>query len=160
MNSQFGWTQASNPENVTIISRYCNVSYYRQAVEQQYLSDATVAELPDRPRMAEMNKYGGWNINPSNTMFTDGEYDPWRAGTAYSLEFQLGAPGNVATTEIPACGQPPKNGTRYGTIYPGRVHVPDLSEERWLPDIGASDSPLRIGLDLFTKALDVWLVFR
>jgi len=157
VNSQLGWIRASNPENVTIISQYFNISYYQQLTEQQYLTNATIAELPDRPRVAETNKYGGWNINPSNTMFTDGEYDPWRAATVYSLESQLGAPGNVPTTEIPACGQPPKNGTRYGTIYPGRVHVPDLAEEWYLPDIDADYSPLRIGLDLFTKALDVWL---
>jgi len=155
--TQFGWYQGSDPENVTIVSRYRNVSHVQQVTQEFDFDNATLAQLPDRPRVAEINKYGGWNINPSNTMFTDGEFDPWRAGTVYSLESQIGAPGNVPTTEIPACGQSSKNGTRYGAIYPGQAHQPDLFEAWYLPQVNASDSPLRIGLDLFTKALDVWL---
>lgn len=90
-------------------------------------------------------------------MFTDGELDPWRDSTVYSLASQDGAPGLTPTTVVPACGMPPKSPKeRYGVIYSGAVHVPDLKEYDYIYGTGNS-TPNAVGIDLFIKALDVWL---
>lgn len=34
---------------------------------------------PFCPNVAAPNEYGGWHTNPSNSMFSSGDFDPWRA---------------------------------------------------------------------------------
>lgn len=156
--TQFGWYQGSDINNITIVSRYRNVSVVEERVHENSFSNATIDSLPAKPDTEALNnEFGGWHINTANTMFTDGEFDPWRAGTVFSLESQLGAPGYQPTTEVPACGKQPANqNERFGIVYPGAVHVPDLREIDWLDGTG-NNTPLARGVALFAKALDVWL---
>lgn len=167
VNTQFGWIQAhdsniSTPGN-TIVSTFYNITSAQRAGRLSVFSNATIASLPPTPNTTAFNKYGDWFINPSNTMFTDGDADPWRSGTVFSQETELGAPNKKTTTVVPACGQTPPDGTVYGALYPGAAHVWDLRKVAWVGGVNGvgldSDgrTPQDIGLELFGKALDVWL---
>ena len=157
--TQFGWYQGSNVANITIVSSFANFSAKQHMNQHKWLSNPTIASLPERPNVDILNKYGGWNMNPANTMFTDGSLDPWRAGSVYSLETELGASGLQPTTIVPRCGQQPADKqTRFGILYAGEVHAPDL----WAVNVGygpsgQNDTPSEQGLTLFMQALDEWL---
>lgn len=167
VNTEFGWFQAYDPSYDTpgnhIVSRFYNVTSLQQNQRKAQFSSATIAALPARPNVDAFNKYGGWNMTPSNVMFTDGDADPWRSGSVFSQETELGAPNRRPTTVVPQCGKPPPDGEVYGALYPGAAHVWDLRQVAWVggkngvglyPD---GRTPQQVGLDLFEKALDVWL---
>ena len=93
------------------------------------------------------NKYGGWHINPSKIVFTDGEYDPWRVLSPTFTE--PGSPNRTTTPNIPQCNAPPPNDTVFGMVYPKQVHWSDLSN--------LLDMPFAVGRNLFPNALEEWL---
>ncbi|KAJ5380774.1 uncharacterized protein N7496_003202 [Penicillium cataractarum] len=101
-----------------------------------------------------IEKYGGWHMNPSNVMFTNGQFDPWRSFTVRSEDTQLGAPRRQLVQDIPACNVAPGKDTVFGVTYPGQVHEQDIKG-----DVSDESSPLRVGLDLYSAALDKWLPF-
>ncbi|KAK3377497.1 serine carboxypeptidase S28-domain-containing protein [Podospora didyma] len=70
--------------------------------------------------------YGGWGMQPSNVMFTDGEYDPWRAFSVSSAEKDIGAPGRKMTQKVPKCNVPPEGGEVFGMVHAGAVHGSDV----------------------------------
>lgn len=158
VGTQLGLYPGSNPDNITYISKYLNYTAVQHIGYTYLLSQATIDALPAEPDTASTLIYGGWDMNPSNVMFTAGEHDPWRAQGLFSRE--IGSPGNQPTTEVPACGTSPANGTRYGIVYPGAAHVWDLLYEPWIAAL-SNDSqgrtPQEAGLEMFKAALDVWL---
>lgn len=84
-----GWIQASNPDNVTIISSYYNISADYVARPEVIFRDIEAADFNGGPNVSLLNQYGGWNANPSNVMFTAGEFDPWRGGSPLSEEAEV-----------------------------------------------------------------------
>lgn len=109
--------------------------------------------LPNVPNVSDVLKYGGWNMNPSNTMFTNGELDPWRAMTIHADSgLNAEAPNRMNTRTIPECNEPPPATEVFGILHPGVVHVPDF-RRRWEDESGPVDE----SLELFRKALDLWL---
>ena len=151
--SEFGYFQVSNASDPTsMISRFFNVSTY--ALEE---CKSVFPYAPDLPNVDSILKYGGWNMTPSNTMFTDGEYDPWRTLSVLAdKKINPSAIVRESTTEIPACNVPPEGSKVFGQVYPGEVHVPDLSE--YIEEVGsAAVTPADIGFELFSEALEEWL---
>lgn len=93
-------------------------------------------------------------MKPSNVMFTNGELDPWRTeGLQADTRINPEALNRKTTTVVPKCNEPPPGNDVFGIVYPGQVHVSDLSRKAR----NATDSPVNIGLALFGKALDAWL---
>lgn len=86
--TQFGWIQGSDPDNVTYVSKYYNISAAREARTLFYY-DIEIDDFPEYPDTDAVNKYGGWNMTPSNVMFTDGQYDPWKEGTLMSNDTSI-----------------------------------------------------------------------
>jgi uncharacterized membrane protein YgcG len=79
------------------------------------------------PNLDPINKkYGGWNMNPSNVFWTDGEIDPWRALTPNSIED--GAPKRPSTTNIPPSGSNAGGDTFFGFVMKGGSHCADLGQ--------------------------------
>ncbi|KAK5720059.1 hypothetical protein LTR15_007332 [Elasticomyces elasticus] len=123
--------------------------------------------LPPSPNVEAANKYGGWHINPSNIMFSSGEYDPWRALSPASIE--TGSPNRTTSQIIPACNTPPAKDSIFGIIYRDQVHVSDMRALLNSSDINhqnfstvgfsspISTEPFYAGVSLFQSALEEWL---
>lgn len=115
--SEYGYFQRGNPDNPhTIESSFISLKYFQDNCNLIFPE-----ALPPHPNVSEPNKYGGWHIKPSNTMFTSGEYDPWRALSPASIE--VGSPNRTTTQKIPSCNVAPPNDTIFGLIYRDMVHV-------------------------------------
>lgn len=161
--SEYGYYQRGNPENLhTIESQFISLDYIQSNCNATY-----PGFLPSSPNVASPNKYGGWLMQPSNTMFSSGEYDPWRAYSPASTE--QGSPGRKTTQYIPECNQAPEGDDLFGIIYDGMVHVSDmralLNESDYyhqnFSTVGFSSpispEPFFAGTALFERALEKWL---
>jgi len=152
--NQFGYIQGSNPDNVTIVSKYYN---YTAVYEEEKTETFTFGPkfLPDQPDVGSLNKYGGWNMEVSNVMWTNGQYDPWRQFGVMSQQVDFGAPTRNITQKVPACNKVSDSTDVFGLLYPGAVHCPDLNQSPYYPMNGSA--PVQLGLALFEQALDAWL---
>ena len=164
--SEYGYYQRGNPSNPhTIESQYISLESYQARCDSDYGSFG----LPSTPNVSASNKYGGWHINPSNTMFTSGEYDPWRTLSPASIDSQIGAPMRQTVQTIPVCGVSPPPDRIFGLIHRDMVHVSDM---RALLDVDdpnhqnfqtvgfsspISTEPFYSGVGLFGMALDMWM---
>jgi len=161
--NEFGYYQRGNPENPhTIESRFISLENF-----QEGCNEAFPVGLPPSPNVDEPNKYGGWNINPSNIMFSSGEYDPWRALSPASIE--IGSPNRTTTQNVPACNVAPRADTVFGIIHQGMVHVSDMRALLNTSDVNhqnfstvgfssaISTEPFYSGVSLFQSALEAWL---
>ena len=161
--TMIGYYQRGNPNNPhTIESRFISLDYFQENC------DAIFPEgLPPSPNVDEPNKYGGWNINPSNMMFSSGEFDPWRALSPASIE--EGAPNRTTVQRILGCNQAPAQDTIFGIIYRDMVHVSDQRALLNTSDVNhqnfstigfsspISTEPYYAGVGLFSSALEQWL---
>ncbi|KAK2607522.1 hypothetical protein N8I77_006188 [Diaporthe amygdali] len=161
--SEYGYYQRGNRDNEhTIESQFISLDYF-----QDNCNSVFPGLLPPSPNVEASNKYGGWLMQPSNTMMTGGQYDPWRALSPASTE--KGSPGRKTTQIIPGCNQPPEGNDIFGLIYDGMVHVSDMRALLNLSDpyhqnfstIGFSSfistEPFFAGTALFERALETWL---
>ncbi|MCJ1285832.1 hypothetical protein MMC26_005173 [Xylographa opegraphella] len=148
--SEFGEFQVSSPHNAhNLISRFYNVSG-----TEAHTCHSMFPYAPPRPAIDAFSKYGGWLMQPSNTMFTNGALDPIgtiaiQATTARNPR----APDRHSTVEVPRCGTPPPGGRVYGQVWPGQVHVSDFSTDPFSREAVVAE----VAVELFAKALDVWL---
>ncbi|KAI5845889.1 serine carboxypeptidase S28-domain-containing protein [Morchella snyderi] len=92
-------------------------------------------------------RYGGWAMDSSNTLFVDGEFDPWRAGSVNSQVPE--AKGRPRTEVVPAAGEVMAD-TVFGMVVEGGAHCPDLGA-RWNTTRG------RPAFELWNRALATWL---
>lgn len=160
--SEYGYYQVGNASNPhTIESQFISLDYF------QANCNATYPFAPNSPNVSEPNKYGGWYINPSNIMFSSGEYDPWRALSPASTEDD--SPRRQTSNYIPPCGVPPPENEVFGIVYDGMVHVSDMRallntsdpNHQNFSTVGFSSpidtEPFFAGVGLFTMALEQWL---
>lgn len=161
--SEYGYYQRGNPDNPhTIESGFISLESFQASCNATF-----PVGLPPSPNVTEPNKYGGWHINPSNIMFSSGEYDPWRALSPASIE--VGSPNRTTTQYIPACNVPPPNITIFGIIHQDMVHVSDMRALLNTSDVNhqnfstvgfsspISTEPFYSGVSLFQSALEAWL---
>lgn len=155
--------QRGNPDNPhTIESRFISLESFQAACNETF-----PVGLPPHPNVAAPNKYGGWFMNPSNIMWSSGEYDPWRALSPASIE--VGSPNRTTLQDIPACNVAPANDTIFGIIYRDMVHVSDMRALLNTSDVNhqnystvgfsspISTEPFYAGVSLFQSALEAWL---
>ncbi|KAI9664853.1 MAG: hypothetical protein M1821_006301 [Bathelium mastoideum] len=161
--SEYGYFQRGNPENPhTIESEFISLSLFQSQCDETFPEG-----LPPSPNVTASNKYGGWYINPSNVMFSSGEFDPWRALSPTSIE--IGSPGRQAVQDIPDCGVAPANDTVFGPVYRDMVHVSDMRallnksdpNHQNFSTVGFASpidtEPFYAGVGLFQMALEKWL---
>ncbi|KAJ4424201.1 hypothetical protein N0V82_001067 [Gnomoniopsis sp. IMI 355080] len=161
--SEYGYYQRGNPDNPhTIQSEFISLDYFQSRCNATY-----PGLLPPSPNVTAPNKYGGWHMQPSNTMFSSGQYDPWRAYSPASME--AGSPRRKTTQYIPECNQAPEGDEIFGIIYDGMVHVSDmralLNESDYyhqnFSTVGFSSpispEPFFAGTALFERTLEMWL---
>lgn len=148
--TEFGIFEGSNPENITIISKWDNYSTVHDSYKSPYSDTPVAKHIPDQPNTASLTKLGGWDMQLSNTMFTNGEFDPW---IAFSVASRVqGAPKRTITQTVPKCNVVPDNKNVFGLVFPGQAHASDISID---PTAGPDD-PGTKGLDLFLKAWEQW----
>lgn len=162
--SEYGYYQRGNPTNPhTIQSRYISLDTFQRSCSR------TFPFAPPSPNVAAPNKYGGWTINPPNTMFSSGEFDPWRTYSPASTERELGAPLRTTVQDIPDCNVAPSADQIFGIIHSNMVHVSDMRALLDTSDVNhqnfstvgfsspISTEPFYAGVGLFGMALEKWL---
>lgn len=146
-NGQFHVSSYPNPTN--IVSRFYNFTNHAK-----HFCHDMFPYAPDKPDVDSYLKYGGWDMKPSNVMWTNGELDPWRAlGVHATVDINPDAPARPRTTEVPRCKEAPAGDAMFGLVYPGEVHCSDLMKPN---DVNVT-RPVDLGLELFSDALDAWL---
>jgi Serine carboxypeptidase S28 len=157
--TEFGFFQTFDTKSShNIVSRFLNLTSYHEsyclATFDLSASNPESGLIPQNPDVAKINKYGGWTMQPSNVLFTDGEVDPWRGLSVHSDEPD--SPRRKSTEVIPRCNQPPRKGEVFGIVYKEGVHAGDLVGDS--RDPGSVDGrSFERGVRLFGRALDEWL---
>ncbi|KAJ7695072.1 serine carboxypeptidase S28-domain-containing protein [Mycena rosella] len=159
--SEYGFYQRGDPENpLSIETSFLSLELFQQQCNE------TFPDLPPSPQVQLVNKYGGWNMTPSNILFTNGEFDPWRTMGLASIESN--SPQRKPTASVPPCNSPAPGDLFFGMTYDRMVHVTDM-RVLLIPDSNHSDfktvgfyspvsqEPFYTGLGLFQLALDEWL---
>uniref|UniRef100_A0A8H7XUA3 Serine carboxypeptidase S28-domain-containing protein n=1 Tax=Psilocybe cubensis TaxID=181762 RepID=A0A8H7XUA3_PSICU len=164
--SEYGYYQRGDSNNpLSIETSFLSLELFQEQCNQTFGKG-----LPASPQVQNVNKYGGWNMNPSNVMFSNGEFDPWRTMGLASIESN--SPKRTPSPIIPACNKPLSESssasTFFGITYDNMVHVSDM-RVLLVPDDNHSDfktvgfyspvsqEPFFTGLGLFQLALDEWL---
>ncbi|KAF4569423.1 hypothetical protein EYR36_009214 [Pleurotus pulmonarius] len=160
--SEYGFYQRGDATNPLSIQ----TSLQSLELFQEQCNSAFPQGLPASPQVGNVNKYGGWTMNPSNVLFTNGEFDPWRTQGLASIE--VNSPHRTPSVSIPKCNVAPPNSSFFGLTYANMVHVSDM-RVLLTPDSNHTDfqtvgfySPISqeqffTGLGLFQLALDEWL---
>ncbi|KAG7096655.1 hypothetical protein E1B28_004070 [Marasmius oreades] len=160
--SEYGFYQRGDPQNPLSIE----TSLISLELNQKECDDTFPDHLPSWPQVENVNKYGGWDMRPSNVMFTNGEFDPWRTMGLASIESN--SPHREPSVIIPPCNEAPNGSSFFGITYANMVHVSDMrvllvSDENHtdFKTVGfyspISQEPFFEGLGLFQLALDEWL---
>lgn len=164
--SEYGFYQRGDPTNpLSIETAFLSLSYFQSQCNNTFPFPDI---LPASPAVQKVNKYGGWNMNPPNVFWTNGEYDPWRTMGLASTESN--SPQRQSTVAIPPCNLVPQDGDSrfFGLLHAGMVHVSDMrvlitpdSNHSDFKTVGfyspVSQEPFYSGLGLFQLALDMWL---
>ena len=161
--SEYGFYQRGNPDNShTIESKFISIDAFQASCNSTF-----PVGLPSSPNVTACNRYGGWNIAPTNIMFTSGEYDPWRSMSPASTE--QGSPMRQTTQYVPRCNEEPEGTDIFGIIHQGMVHVSDMRALLNTSDVNHQNfstvgfssvidtEPFYSGVGLFTAALEEWL---
>lgn len=150
-----GSNYTNNYQSYSVVSKFNNQSIVRDS-QIKLLRGASESDFPAL-NGSWLESLGGWNMKSSNTMFTNGEFDPWRSLSVASQESHAGAPNRTITTTVPACNKVPSGDDVFGIVYDGAVHASDLV---WFENIpGATENitmPMDDGVTLFLEAWDVW----
>ncbi|VDC05151.1 unnamed protein product [Peniophora sp. CBMAI 1063] len=160
--SEYGFYQRGDPSNpLSIETSFESLDLFQAQCNE------TFPDIRGPPKVENILKYGGWTMNPSNVLFTNGEFDPWRTMGLASIESN--SPMRIPSPAVPPCNTSPANtSTFFGLTHDGMVHASDL---RVLlePDANHTDfmtvgfyspisqAPFYTGMGLFGLALDAWL---
>ncbi|KAF5361184.1 hypothetical protein D9758_009040 [Tetrapyrgos nigripes] len=160
--SEYGFYQRGDPNNPLSIE----TSFLSLDLFQEQCNDAFADHLPIWPQVENVNKYGGWDMNVSNVLFTNGEFDPWRTMGLASIESN--SPHREPSVIVPTCNVAPSFPSFFGLTHSNMVHVSDM-RVLLVPDSNHSNfqtvgfyspiaqEPFYAGLGLFQLALDEWL---
>jgi hypothetical protein len=92
----------------------------------EFPGDEYPVSLPNWPMAEETTiRFRGWEIAPSNTFWTGGEFDPWR--TLSVLSDEESSPKYAIQYDIPECGEDSRNGSKvFGHLLANAQHTFDL----------------------------------
>ncbi|KAK6339960.1 hypothetical protein TWF718_009348 [Orbilia javanica] len=126
--TEFGAFQVANtsrPEN--LLPSFINVQNSIDSCIGTFGESEQVSKAG--PNVDPINeKYQGWYVQLSNTLWTNGQFDPWKALSVDSEEED--APTNdTATTNIPQCGKTFPKGTQLRYVIKDGYHGSEFSED-------------------------------
>jgi hypothetical protein len=147
--TQIGYFQSANLGPHQLVSKYNSLTHWQEICARQF-PDASPSLLPTWPDVARTNRvFGGWSIRPSNTYWSNGEFDPWRTLSPASAE--VVAPNVRVTKEVPRCGDGQDRRELFGYVIPNAQHCYDFRTTGTMVPGGA------VSRKLFTSALTKWL---
>ncbi|KAJ2979008.1 hypothetical protein NQ176_g3502 [Zarea fungicola] len=154
--SEVGIFVGSDPNNITVVSRWHNTTTVRDVLyKQDQFGMVDESELPQSLNNSGLLKMGGWSMTASNVMFTNGEFDPWRAFSVAS-QVEMAPKRNVVQT-VPKCNEISPQGDVFGLTYLGAVHAEDMTQDSFsTATLVGGKSPQKQGLQLFLEAWNVW----
>jgi hypothetical protein len=94
--------------------------------------------------------FGGWYIRPSNTYWSNGEFDPWRTLSPASAE-PFAPKGVKLTREVPSCGKSTGYGELFGMVLKDAEHCFDFRTT------GVTVADGAVSRGIFWGALEEWL---
>ncbi|QDS70251.1 hypothetical protein FKW77_007376 [Venturia effusa] len=146
--TQWGFFQSANLGPHQLISKYNTLQHQADICHRQFPDGLKSGLLPQWPDVDTTNEvFGGWKIRPSNTLWTAGEWDPWRTLTPLSVE--KFSPRYQLSREIPDCGRPFKvEKELFADILPNAQHTYEFR---------TSFNGSKVTRDLFAAALEKWL---
>lgn len=146
--TQWGYLQSVNLGPHQLLSKYNSLQHQVDICHRQFPDGRKSGLLPERPDVETTNEiFGGWKIRPSNTLWTGGEWDPWRSLSPLSQE--KFSPRYELSREIPECGRPFKvEKELFADLIPDAGHAFDFRTT-----FNASQATR----DLFSNALEKWL---
>ncbi|OAK97302.1 peptidase S28 [Phaeosphaeriaceae sp. SRC1lsM3a] len=145
--TQWGYFQSANLGPRQLVSKYNSLEHQKDICHRQF-PDAPRDIFPEWPAVDKTNrKFGGWNIRPSNTYWSNGEFDPWRTLSPASAE--PFAPKVVVSQDLPKCGAKQQN--LFGYVLPNAQHCYDFRTTGVTVPGGA------VSRSYFTGALSSWL---
>lgn len=147
--TEWGFFQAANIGPHQLVSKYNSLKHQRDICHLQF-PNATAPLFPELPNTKKTNEVlGGWSIRPSNTYWSNGEFDPWRLNSpASDLSF---APKIAMTQEIPKCGVSTGKDRLFGMVLKDAEHCFDFRTTGVTVPDGVKSR------ELFKKALREWL---
>ncbi|KAF2010539.1 hypothetical protein BU24DRAFT_444449 [Aaosphaeria arxii CBS 175.79] len=144
--TQWGYFQSANLGPQQLVSKFNSLRHQRDICHRQFPT-AKAPLFPDWPRTDRTNDvFGGWDIRPSNTYWSGGEFDPWR--TLSPLTGEPGYPKPRAFTNPPKCGEEQDEDDIFGYTLPNAQHCYDFRTYFAGGEISRT---------YFTNALDKWL---
>jgi hypothetical protein len=156
--SEFGYVIAADYTDADpVISRCYNTTTARALAERACFHSFPTSSIPAISNTTYPLSLGGWNMNASNVMFPNGQYDPWRSMGVASQETAAGAPNRTITQTVPSCSRPPNGTDVFGLIYDNATHVFDLWSPASREPPAGQATPLEQGLDLFMQAWPGWV---
>ncbi|KAF2416033.1 peptidase S28 [Tothia fuscella] len=147
--SEWGFFQTANLGKHQLVSKHHSLVHAHETCHKQFPDGLKSGLLPEWPDVNAVNeKYGGWDVRPSNTFWGANEFDPWR--TLSPLSDMPFSPKNIANQKIPKCGtgDEDEDADIFGYVLRNAQHCDDMmndAEDSWIPRA------------LFTKALHQWL---
>ncbi|KAL1613368.1 hypothetical protein SLS54_010699 [Diplodia seriata] len=145
--TQWGFLHAANVGPRQLTSAYNDLDYQMSICRAQFPAAAASGLLPAWPAVEQLNALtGGWQMRPSNTFWTGGEFDPWRTLSPLSDDLE-DAPMPYLTQTAPACGVSTSADELFGFLLPDSQHCYDFDT-----------TPTAVRAQkYFTKALKGWL---
>lgn len=152
--SELGYffTKDNKPDQLT----FRNVTYSIKDCVSSFGSSVSKG-----PSLAPLQKYGdNKQLNPSNTFWVDGQYDPWRSATVNALDS-----GRYPSNVIPESGKTLQGNNFFGAVINNTYHVPlqscsavVLAGEKVLDGANPDCEPGAAHVQqLFLDALEKWL---
>lgn len=147
--TEWGYFLANNAGTNSLLSKFLTVEYQQEICYRNFPTARKMGVLPVHPQADIFNaQHGGWHMRPSNTYWTVGEWDPWRALSVFSTEEF--APRNVNTTsEVPGCGVESGPDEVFGFVLQNQQHGDDIGP--------VDNEQTRFAHEHFRRALRSWL---
>ena len=144
--TEWGFYQSNNAGAHALLSKFQTLQYQQDICNRQFPEAVATGVLPATPEVERLNsEFGGWTVRPSNTMFSVGEFDPWRTLSVLSEE-EFAPQDVVWSSDVPRCGE--VRDTVFGYVVPNSEHCFDfqlVSEEG------------KASMEVFKRALKQWL---
>ncbi|PKY04489.1 serine peptidase, family S28 [Aspergillus campestris IBT 28561] len=144
--TEWGFYQSNNAGEHALLSRFQTLQYQQEICNRQFPDAVAAGVLPATPEADRVNsEFGGWTVRPSNTMFSVGEFDPWRTLSVLSAE-EFAPQDVVWSSDVPRCGE--VRDTVFGYVVPNSEHCFDF---QLISDEG------KASMEVFKSALKQWL---
>ncbi|CAO2649839.1 Nn.00g011310.m01.CDS01 [Neocucurbitaria sp. VM-36] len=122
--TQWGYFQSANLGPNQLVSKHNSLLHQHDICHRQFPT-APRSLFPDWPAVDRTNAlFGGWTIRPSNTYWSNGEFDPWRTLSPASAE--PFAPRVRTFTNPPRCGDEQSRWELFGYVIPDAQHCYDF----------------------------------